>query len=123
MKVSSRGAPIEHGRGLQSVRDHIRREFERVHKDIVRTIEIVEKSTIDIKPEAVPEKPLPPLAERAAPFLKTALRTCQHAEGRRHHHSAVHHITVPTETAEELIGQAMRDKRKRRPKAVSTDYV
>lgn len=58
------------------------------------TVEVVETSTLSVE-------------ERANVYVKVALRTCQHAVGRQHHHSAVHHITVPTETAEELIRQAM----------------
>jgi hypothetical protein len=107
-RTSESGAPILTGTGLQSVRERIRQAFQVIHKDMPlneREIEIVEVTTLDVAPD--PPKVLRPLSERADPILRVAERRFQHAVGRKHHHSAVNHISVPTETVDELIRQAI----------------
>jgi hypothetical protein len=108
MKTSASGAPILTGSGLQSVRECIRQAFQEIYKDTSLTEQKIE-IVVEVKPGVAPlrQKPLRPLAERAAPVLRAAERRFQHAVRRIHHHSAVNHVSVPTETATELIRQAI----------------
>jgi hypothetical protein len=111
VKFSSNGGRILDGTGLAAVRKRIEEAFSHVRTDISpseREIEIVEEVKINIEPQTAREKPAPPLANRAEPILRVAERCFQHAVGRRHHHNAVYHISVPTESAEELFDAALK---------------
>ena len=109
MKTSPNGAPILHGRGLQSVRERIQQAFRPIHKDASQNeceIESVEEVKLDVTPAA--PKPLRPLADRAEPILRVAERRFKHAVGRRHHHDAVHNVVVPTESVQDLFETALK---------------
>jgi hypothetical protein len=110
MKISPSGAPILHGNGLDQVKRRIEEAFRAVRTD-VRTntnepeIEIIQKAA------PVIQRPQRPLAEKAAPILHAAVQGRKDTAIPHHnavHRKAVHTISIPKKSAQELIAEALK---------------
>ena len=109
--TSGNGAPILHGRGLAQVRERIREAFNTIHSNpgdmrIEVMKEVLTKEDA-ANPQKEEEEATQPLAERASPYLKAAVQLVQRRRPAKPS-SNVHLISVPTESAEELIEQAIK---------------
>lgn len=118
------------GKGLAAVRERIRKSFLEVHND-QRTREqrqADEEMLASIQTESAPPRQAETevylsieqsnilkknaTEQRANAYIGAALRSSNVAKHTAHHRSDVHHgwlIEAPTESASELIAQALRD--------------
>src|SRR5712671_3115305 len=112
MEYPENGAPILHGEGVAAVRKKIEAAFRdartKTHAgtsgkrmEMVKEVEV----GISIAPTTPLPTPLRPLAERAKPIFRACERRLRHSAKR---HSAVHYISVPTQSADRLYEEALR---------------
>ena len=111
MTTSRSDSPLLDGRGLAHVRERVRKAFEAVHTHLANELSVepaADASSVhQATAQAAQPKPMRPLAQRAAPYLKAAERHLQHAPMHQSRLSVVQVVFVPTESAEELIAQAL----------------
>ena len=107
MKTSVNGAPILDGRGLHQVKERIQAEFEKARRHEL-VLKLADTALPDLdgagtEPQSA-LRPRRPLAQIVAPILAVCNRRFDAIRSAHHHKSSV--VTVPTETAEELIRQS-----------------
>jgi hypothetical protein len=106
--------PKRPGHGVAAIRAHIQKQFEHIHDDLARSMREVVVCDVEVEVvETTPRKPRAvkaekSLAEKAEIILKDCEHTHRHTPVRRAGLHRCHYITVPTESAEQLIEQAMR---------------
>jgi hypothetical protein len=109
MKTSPHGAPICTGAGVAAVRKRIEDAFASIRTNIDTNasgpeLEVVE----EIRPS---QEPLLPLHDKAQPILRAAAHHHKGAATATHHNvvhrGAVHSISVPRKSAEQLFAEAL----------------
>ena len=102
MKTSPNGAAMMTGAGVKQVRKKIQEEFGKA-----LSVDEAQQQAITAELDgAAPPKPLRDLADVAVPILKVAERKFRDVVVG--HARPVYHIACPTETAEQLIAEAMK---------------
>jgi hypothetical protein len=98
--ISENGAPVLTGRGLQEVRERIRRAFEQVHGGQLAPLRRSEEKQPQVYTETQRER----FHQRVKALSLRALTSSHISKSSR---SGVFEVAVPTESAEQLIREAL----------------
>jgi len=112
MRFSANGARILSGEGVAAVRKKIEDAFRDARINVrtnsaetrIETVEEVE--LVSVAATTPLPTPVRPLAERAEPIFRACKWRLRHVVKR---HSAVHYISVPTQSAEQLYALIARN--------------
>ena len=104
--------PKRPGRGLDAIRERIRREFSKVHDSLARDMRVAVPD-IEVVVEETPRKPAPVKAEKSlAENAEVILRNCEQHRPPAHRHLPhgvrCYWVVPPVEDADTLIRQALK---------------